>query len=145
MRKQNEEIIVKAVEFLEDLDQDKIIDFLDEEKNAQIVDREVVKSKKNVIHAVKETEKAYEQGNEISHVETIGILLRLVGTRQISEAIEKAKVKGKEAVFISFGSNSNERWEEFKEKFKIKEKELPKASEEEIKKEMEKASTFWIR
>lgn len=142
MERKDGEVLVKAVEFLEEEDSSKIIDFLDDHEDTQIVNREVVVSRKNVIHAVKETERAYEQGEEISHVETIGLLLRLTGTRQIKGAIDKAKVKGKKAIFICFSQNPEETWREFKEKFPLKEEELPTASEEEIKKEMEKTSTF---
>lgn len=135
--------LIKAVEF-KDLDSEELVEFIDSEKKTQVVSAETVPSKKNALHAVKETERAYEQGRNISHVPKIGFLIHLTGQRQIKDAINQAKVKGKKAVFICFNSNPGETWKEFKRKFDFKEREMDEASEEKVKEAMEKTSTFWI-
>lgn len=140
----DKDVLIKPVKFEEEIDEDRIVNFLEETEKTQVVDREIITSEKNIVHAIKETERAYEQGNEISHVKSIGLLLRLTGTRQIKDAIEKAKVKGRRAVFICFDKDPGETWKKFKKEFDFKEEDLPQASEEKIKKEMEKASTFWM-
>jgi len=139
-----EEILVKPVEFTEKPEEDEVIEFLDKHEETQIVNQESVKSRKNVLHAVKETRRAYQQSREISHVPSIGLILRLAGTRQIKDAIERVKIKNKHAVFICFNSEPGETWKEFKDEFSFKETELPKSNEREVKEQMEKASTFWI-
>lgn len=136
-------MIIRSIE-LEEPDEDKLIEFIDNHKKIQVVSRDVVTSKKNVKHAVKLTEKAYEQDRNISHVPKIGLLLHLTGQRQIKDAIQEAKVKDQEAVFICFDSDPEETWKDFKRKFSFKETELPEATEEEVKKHMEKTSTFWL-
>jgi len=139
-----EEILVKSVEFKKKPKEDKVIKFLEDQEKTQLVNQNSIKSKKNVLHAVKETEKAYQQNREISHVPHIGLILRIAGTRQIKDAIKKVKVKDKNAVFICFNSNPEETWEQFKNEFSFKETEIPKSSETEIKEQTEEASTFWI-
>ncbi len=136
-------MIVKSFE-LDEFKEDELVEFIDNHEKTQVVSRDLVTSRKNVEHAVKSTEKAYEQDRNISHVPKIGLLLHLTGKRQIKDAIKEAKVKDEKAVFICFDSDPEETWKDFKRKFSFKETDLPTASEEEIKEHMEKTSTFWL-
>lgn len=136
--------LIKPIEFTGELDQEKLIEFLDAHEKTQVVSMDLVPSRKNVEHAVNLTEKAYEEGRNISHVPKIGLLLHLTGQRQIKKAIDKAKVRGRKAVFISFNKDQRKTWKEFKNKFDLKEVDLPMANDEEIKRKMERTATFWL-
>lgn len=137
-------MIVKPVE-LQSKDFEEVLKFLEENEATQLMDLNVGFSRKNVEHAVLETERAFDEGRNVSRDRGIELLIRVTGERQINRAIKKAKIEGKNAVFVCFNGEPEKTWENFKEKFEVKETGFPERNLNEVKERMERTATFWLK
>lgn len=63
------------------------------ERVIQIIDADIIASMHHLVSAILRTERAFSLKRNISHKKHVELLLRICGTRQISNAIEMAGIK----------------------------------------------------
>ncbi len=122
-----------------------LADWIGNHNLVQVVSPEVVAGPTHAKHSVLEVLKAFEQQNNISRSPEMELLVRLSGERQVSRALEKARVKGDEAVFICWNEDCSRTWEEFKKEFVKKEVLFTDPDKSILLEAMEKTAVFWMR
>ncbi len=133
-------VVVKLVQF-KDFDFQKVVDFLNSHEGCQVLNASFFVGEKQVLHAVNEMKKAFENGCNFASSEELEFLVRFLGERQIKRAVEKAK-PGVRSLFVSWKGVRNYR--DFEEEFEFKVLKFPRVKEKELKAAMEKTAAFWI-
>jgi tRNA threonylcarbamoyladenosine modification (KEOPS) complex Cgi121 subunit len=75
--------------------------------HVQLVDASKVFGEKHVVHCIFLTVRAFEKKQSIAGTPELELLVRLAGTKQISEAIKQMRPSDK-AVLIAFGENAKQ-------------------------------------
>ncbi len=93
----NMKIFIQGIKLHSKIDINQFKEILDkinnEERVVQLIDANAVASLHHLISAILRTERAFLSKRNISHKKHVELLLRLCGTRQISNAIEIAGLK----------------------------------------------------
>jgi len=126
------------------LELDAVIRFLKkaQETGFQIIALDVTKGEKHIISSINQALKAFRSGDGLAHYEAMEVLLTITAEKQITKAIVKGAPK-KKSVFICWDDkHCNHIWEEFRRKFEVRELEMPKYREKEVKDAIERSATF---
>lgn len=135
-------VYIKGIRFT-DFDFNKILDFVDANPKTQVIPAKLFFGEKHVQHALLETKKAFSSKTNICKKEGLEFLVRLVGERQIKEALKKTAPK-KTSVFVCWSENCSAIFRKFKKEFKFTEfkpKEPPKEQQMDA---IERTATFWL-
>ena len=134
-------VFVRLIEFKQ-FDYNKIIDFLNKHKGVQLVNSKFFVGEKQAASAVNQMKLAFKNRSNFSKKEEIEFLVRFLGERQITKAMQKAK-PGKKSVFVSWHS-SKRNYGDFKKEFEFKIVKMPRIKEKELKEAIEKTASFWV-
>ena len=133
-------VFIKSIEFSK-LDLDGVLDFVSKNHDCQVVNQGIVFGEKHIIHSVYQALKAFRSGKGLAHYEGMEFLLRVSAEKQITKAVKLCEPR-KRSVFVSWSPRAEEKFKEFKKRFKVKEKRLKEYPEEKVKEAMEKTAVF---
>lgn len=135
-------VYIKGIRFTE-FDRDKIFDFIDTNKQTQIIPEKLFFGEKHVQHTLLETEKAANSGTSICKKQQLEFLVRLVGERQIKVALKKTKPM-KKSVFVCWSEKCPAIFGRFKKEFKFAEFKPKEPNKETQMNAIERTAAFWL-